>query len=109
MILVASSTGEVTGTEINDKAQNNFKCSSKLHATILLNGILETAQIDCSVSTAMIIALIHGSFLWSNPLSPSVLASSVLMSEDLMRSYTLHKGMVLDISTKFEISSASLD
>ena len=109
MILVASSTGEVTETEINEEAQSFFKCSSNLHTTILLDSIVETAQIDCSVSNTMTTALIYGSFLWSNPLSPSGLAPSVLTSEDLMRTDMLHEGMILDISTKFEISSASLD
>lgn len=46
MILVASSQGEVTVTEINAQAMSFFKCSNNLNANIMLNSLLETSGID---------------------------------------------------------------
>ena len=46
--------------------------------------------------------------LWKNPLSPSGLAASVISSESIFRTDTLNEGMVLDYSTKFDISAESL-
>ena len=109
MILVASSQGEVTAMEINDKAMAFFKCSNNLNANIMLNSLLKTAGIDCSVSTAMTQALMCGCFLWRNALTPSGFAASVIVSQDNIRNDTLHDGMVLDLSTKFEMTAASLD
>ena len=109
MILVTSSLGEVTAMEINDKALAFFKCSNNLNANIMLNSLLKTAGIDCSVSTAMTQALMCGCFLWRNALTPSGFAASVIISQDNIRNDTLHDGMVLDLSTKFEMSAASLD
>ena len=109
MILVASSQGEVTAMEINDRAMAFFKCTNNLNANIMLNSLLETEGIDCSVSTAMTQSLMCGCFLWRNALTPSGFAASVIVSQDNIRNDTLHEGMVLDLSTKFEMSAASLD
>lgn len=109
MILVASSIGDITEVEINDEANAFFKCPNLLNASILLNSMLDSQRIDCSISNAMVTSLMHGSFLWTNPLTPSCLASSVITSEDLLRTDMLHEGMVLDLSTKFKISEVSLD
>ena len=109
MILVASSQGEVTAMEINEQAMSFFKCSNNLNANIMLNSLLETSGIDCSVSTAMTQALMCGCFLWRNALTPSGFAASVIVSQDNLRNDTLHEGMVLDLSTKFEMTAASLE
>ena len=95
--------------EINKKAAEFFKCTSLLNASILLNSLLEAERIECSVSNAVVTALIHGSLLWASPMQPSGLACSVLTSEDITRQDTLYEGIVLDISIKFEMSSASLE
>jgi hypothetical protein len=109
MLQVASSTGEVTVTEINKEALEFFKSTSVLNASIVLNSLLESEKIECSVSSAMTTALLHGSFLWINALTPAGLSCSTITSEDLLRTDTLHEGMVLDYSTKFEMSNASLE
>jgi hypothetical protein len=109
MLQVASSIGEVTATEINTEALEFFKSSSVLNASIMLNSILEGERIECSISSAMTTSLLHGSFLWTNALTPAGLSCSTITSEDLLRTDTLHEGMVLDYSTKFEMSSTSLD
>ena len=108
MILVASSVGEITLTEYDADAKEFFKSSNNLNAQILLNSKLETEGIEVSVSPAMTTALLVGSFLWKNPLSPSGFASSVLISEGVFRSDTLHEGMILDLSTKHEVSTEAL-
>ena len=109
MILVASSQGEVTAMEINDQAKAFFKCANHLSANVMLNFLLETKQIDCSISTAMTQALVCGCLLWQNAITPSGFTASAIVSEDCIRNDTLHQGMVLDLSTKFEMSSESLE
>ena len=110
MILVAVSTSEVTLLNYDAEGAEFFKCSNCLNANVLLNSLMEAEGIECSVSSAVTTALLYGSFLWKDTLSPSGFAASVLSSEsNIFRSDTLHEGMVLDYSTKFEMSEASLN
>ena len=108
MLLVASSQGEVVPSELSKEAMEFFAQSSVLHAQIFLNSLLESERIECSVSPAMTTSLMHGSFLWASALTPSGLAPSVISSLDFLANDTLQEGIVLDYSTKFEISSVSL-
>ena len=108
MILVASSIGEATLQNYDADGAEFFKSSNNLNAQILLNSRLEAESIDCSVSPAMTTSLLVGGFLWKNPFCPSGFASSVLSSEGIFRSDTLYDGMVLDLSTKHEITTDSL-
>ena len=75
----------------------------------MLNSLLEAEQIDCSISSAMATSLYHGSFLWVNSVTPSGLACYVVTSEDFMRTDTFHEGLVLDYSTRFEMSEKALE
>ena len=109
MILVASSVSEVTLAEYDADGAEFFKSSSILNGQVMLNSLLESEGIDCSVSTAMTSALLIGSFLWKDGVSPSGFASAVITSENFIRSDTLHEGMVLDYATKFDISEKSLE
>jgi hypothetical protein len=109
MILVASSTGEATNAVYEQDAKEFFKATNVLNAQVLLNSELETAKLDCSVSPAMATALSHGGFLWSSPLTPSGFAASIIVSEGVLRTDTLYEGMVLDYSTKHDMSTTSLE
>ena len=109
MILVASSVGEVTELDYSAEATEFFKCLSALHAQVLLNSQFEAEGVEISVSSAVVSSLMFGNFLWKDSLSPSGFASSVLTSEGIVRVNTLHEGMVLDLSTRFDISSKSMD
>jgi hypothetical protein len=109
MILVASSTGEATNAIYEQAAAEFFKTTNVLNAQVLLNSELEAAKLDCTVSPAMATALSHGGFLWASPLTPSGFAASVIISEGTLRTDTLYEGMVLDYSTKHDMSSASLE
>jgi hypothetical protein len=109
MILVASSTGEITDPEYCADAKEFFKSSNTLHAQVMLNSLFETEGLDISVSSAVVTSLLYGSFLWRNAMSPSGFAASVLTTEGVFRSDTLHEGMVLDFSTKFDMSQSSLN
>jgi hypothetical protein len=109
MILVASSTGEATNAVYEQDATEFFKTTNVLHAQVLLNSELEAAKLDCSVSPAMATALSHGGFLWASPLVPSGFAASVIISEGVLRTDALYEGMVLDYSTKHDMTNASLD
>ena len=108
MILIASSESEVTKVEYDADASEFFRCSTPLHAQVMINSLLEAEGIECSVSTAMSTTLLYGSFLWRNALSPAGLAASVLTSEGIICSDTLQEGMVLDFATKFDMSAISL-
>ena len=63
MMLVASSTGEVTEVEINDQASALFKCSNLLNANIMLYSVLEAERVECSIYNAVTTAFMHSSFL----------------------------------------------
>ena len=108
MILVASSVDAATMVEINLTAAEFFQCSSLLQANTHLNSLLEGEQIECSISNAMTTSLWNGILLWMNSVTPSGLACSVITTEDFMSSDTLYQGLVLDYSTKFEISESAL-
>ena len=109
MLLMASSEKGIVPLELNKEAMAFFKQSSILNAQIFLNSHLEALQIDCTVSPGLTTALLNGSFLWSNSLTPSGLSSSVIVSSDIIRFDTLHEGIVLDYSTKHEMTSHSLE
>jgi hypothetical protein len=109
MLLLASSQGEAIPSELGKEATEFFSQSTVLNAQIYLNSHLEALKIECSVSSALATSLMHGSLLWVNSLTPSGLASSVISSLDIIRADVPQEGIVLDYSTKFEISSKSLD
>ena len=109
MILVATSTGEATNVNYEQEASEFFKATNILHAQVLLNSELESAKIDCTISPAMTTMLTHGGFLWSGPLTPSGFAASTIISEGVIRTDTLYEGMVLDYSTKHDMSATSLE
>ena len=109
MILVASSTSEVTMVTVNPQAKEFYASASLLHANIFLNSVLEAAQIECSISNAMTTSIWHGSLLWVNSVTPSGLACSVITSDDFMKTDTLHEGLVLDYATKFEMSDKAIE
>ncbi len=50
----------------------------------------------------------HGSFLWSNDITPSALSSSIITTKDIMNNDTLYERIVLDYAIKHEISDDSL-
>ena len=108
MILTASSSGNVTAQEINEEAREFFNQSSTLNAQIYLNSFLEAREIECTISSALATVLMHGSLTWSNEVTPSGLASSVISSRDIIHNDTLYEGIVLDYSIKHEISGESL-
>ena len=108
MLLVASSVGNVVAQEIKTEGREFFNQSSTLNAQIYLNSFLEAWEIECTISSALATVLMHGSLTWSNEITPSGLASSVISSRDIINIDTLYKGIVLDYSIKHEISNKSL-
>ena len=108
MLLVATSTGEATNVDYEQTATEFFKTTNILHAQVLLNSEMEAAKLDCTIPPAMATSLSHGGFLWTNPLTPSGFAASTIVSEGILRTDTLYEGMVLDYSTKHDMSATSL-
>ena len=109
ILLMATSLGEAVPSELNPKAMEFFSQPNTLNAQVLLNSLLQAERIDCSISSAMATSLLHGSFLWVNGITPSGFASSVILSEDIIQSDTLYAGLVLDYSTKHDMSTTSLE
>ena len=108
MLLVVSSIGNVTSTNLNTDRLEFFSQSSSLHAQIYLNNYFEAWNIDCSISSALVTILMHGIFTWSNAVTPSGLASSVISSKDILTNDSLYQGIILDYSIKHEISDELL-
>ena len=109
MLLIASSQGEALPSDLNNDALDFFSQANVLNAQIYLNSLFDSKQIECAVSPALTTSLMHGSFLWASTLTPSGLASSVLSSLDVIRADTLQEGIILDYSTRHEMSSKSLE
>ena len=96
MIFLASSVGEITEVEYKAEAVELFKCSNNINAQVMLNSQFLIEGIECSFSSAVTATLLYGRFLWKNPLSSSGLAASVISSEGLFRTDTLHEGIGLN-------------
>ena len=109
MLLIVSSVGEAVLSELNDEAMEFFSQSSVLNAQIFLNSYLENLRIEVSISAAVTSSLQHGSFLWTDNLTPSGFAYSVFTSLDIICSTLLQEGIVLDYSTRHEMTKASLE
>ena len=108
MFFVASSRGNVVPTTLNDEANLFFKSSNFSKAQQYLEHYLEAKGIECAIPTAVANLWLQGCFLWLNPLTPSGFATSVISSKDVIFNDSLHEGIMLDFSTKHEISKASL-
>ena len=88
LFLVASSVTDATIDELNDQAKEFFKQNSILNAQIFLNSIFKEENLDISVSSDLISSLLNRSILWKDCLTPSSLASSVLSSDNIIKSNT---------------------
>ena len=104
MLLIASGEGQVVLEELNDEAMAFFVLPNSKVAHINLNSPLESEKVRGSVSPAIADHLFVASFRWSNMIRPSGLASLVLTIESYPRTDVLNEAMVLDLSTRFEIS-----
>ena len=108
MMLVAASQGTVVATDINDNAKKFFSTPDRVQAQLFLNTLLERDGIECTVSTALTTLLSYGNFIWTSTVTPSGLSSMVISSKDLLANESILEGMVLDLSTKHEISKSAL-
>ena len=108
MIHVASSRGNVVSTTLNDEASQFFKSSNFLKAQQYLEHYLKAKGIECAIPTVVENLWLQGYFLWLNPLTPSGFALSVISSKDIIFNDSLHEGIMLDFSTKHEITKSSL-
>ena len=94
---------------MNPQAMESIKPTTVINTTIILNSILEAKKVDDSVSSGLTTNLMHRRFLYSNSHSPSGLASSVTTTENNHHSKMLHKGVVLDMSTRLKMTAASIN
>ena len=108
MMLVAASQGTVVATDINENAKKFFATPDRVQAQLFLNTLLEKDGIECTISTALTTLFSYGNFLWTSTVTPSGLSSMVISSKDLFANESLLEGMVLDLSTKHEISKTAL-
>ena len=104
MLLNASSVGEARPSALTEEAMDFFKQSGIKQAHIHLNSLLDGKGIRVSIPHSVVNALFCGAFKWSNLATPSGFAASVLETESYLRNDVLRDAMVLEASTKFEIS-----
>ena len=107
-MLIASSRGTMIPKVINDEALAFFKLANFSKAQQYLENYLEARSIECSIPTAVANLWLQGCFLWTNPVTPSGFAAPVIASKDIIFNDSVHEGILLDFSTKHEISKASL-
>ena len=69
---------------------------------------LEAKGIECAVHTAVTNLWLQGFFFWLNPLTLSGFVLSVISSKDVIFNDSLHEGIMLEFSTKHEITKSSL-
>ena len=108
MMLIASSRGSVVPTSLSEEAMAFFKISSISKVQQFLETYLEAESIECVIPTAVANLWSQWCFLWMNPLTPSGSATSVITSKDISYNDSIHEGILLDFSTKHEISKGSL-
>ena len=108
MILVASSRGTVVPTDICEEANEFYSSQDKVQAQLFLNTKLEKENIECCVSIALTTLFGYGNFIWASPIIPSGLSSMVIASKEVLANNALYSGIILELSTKHEISKASL-
>ena len=104
MLLNASSIGEAKPSTVGEEAMEFFKQPGIKQAHIHLNSLLDGKGIRVSIPHSVVNALYCGAFKWSNLATPSGFAASVLETESYLRNDVLREAMVLEASTKFEIS-----
>jgi hypothetical protein len=109
MILVASSQGSVVPTEINKEALKFFASENRTHAQLYLNSKLESYNVQCTISPALSNLLGYGHLLWTSYFSSSGLSTLVISPKEVFDNDPFYDGIVLDLSTKFEMSKASLN
>lgn len=108
MFFVASSRGNAIPNTLNEEASLFFISSNFSEAQQYLEHYLEAKGIECAIPTSVTNLWLQGYFLWLNPLTPSGFATSVILSKYVIFNDSLHKGIMLDFSTKHEITKASL-
>ena len=91
MVLVASSVGYITDVDYNAKAVEFSKYPNNINAQVMLNSQFEIEEFECLVSSSVTVTLLYGRFLWKNPPSPSGLSASMISSEGLFCTETLHE------------------
>ena len=90
ILFVASSIGNVVAQEINKDRREIFNQSSTLNAQIVfLNSYLEAREMECTISSALAMVLMHRNFTWSNKVTPSGLSASIISSRDIINNETL--------------------
>ena len=104
MLLIAYGEGQVIPDTLNPEAMTFFALPNVKTAHIHLNSLLESEKVRCSISLAMANHLYAASFRWVNMIRPSGFASSILTTESYLRTDVLNEAMVLDVSTRFDIS-----
>ena len=108
MVLIALSKGGVITQELNEDTASFFKMQNFSKAQQYLESYLEAKNIDCSVPTAVANLWHQGCLLWANPLTPSRLSASVITTKDVIFNDSLYQGILLNFSTKHEITKNSL-
>ena len=109
MLLVAGSVGEAIPTKLSDDGMEFFSQSSEKNALIYLNTYIEQCNLRVQVPAAIANQLHHGCFKWESMSKPSGLAASCLEFVEFERREVMQEGLVIDLATRYEMTSATID
>ena len=104
MLLIAYGEGQVIPETLNSEAMIFFPLPHVKTAHIHLNSLLESEKVRFWVSSAISNHLCISSFRWVNMFCSSGFSSSILITKSYLRIDVLNEAMVLDVSTRFDMS-----
>ena len=79
-----------------------------MKAQQFLESLLESRNAKYIIQTDVAKLWLNGCFLWLNPLTPFGLAAFIISAKDIIFNNSIHEGILLNFSTKYEISKSSL-
>ena len=109
MLLVAGSIGEAILDKIADEGMEFYSQPNEKSALIYLNRMMENHSCRAQVPVAMATQLYHGALRWESTNKPSGLSACCLEYLEIDRRDILMTGLVIDLSTKFEMTQKTID
>ena len=70
---------------------------------------MEANKVECTISLALTTLFLYGNFIWPEPTIPSGLSTSVIASKAIGTGNLFFSGIVMDLSSKNEISKTNLN
>ena len=105
MLQVAGSVGEAISENIAKAGMEFYSSTNEKSAIIYMNTVLEQHDLRVQAPAAMVIFLFHGALRWESQSKPSGLAACCLELIEFERKEKLNEGLVIDLNTRFSMTS----